>query len=331
MRIVKRPAILMFIIVALAGSSFAQFGGGATSISGRLIVEYSQFSCGFSCEVRLETLGMQVVDATHADSEGNFSFNEVRPGTYFIHAALEGFKEVRQQVDVSGIGSATAFIVLTPTSQRSNVEGSSVVHVSQILDQYPSKAVSLYKKALSSDKKGKRSDAIRQLEEAIQIAPNFYNAYYDLGIFYREAGRSADAEAAFLRASELNQSSIEPLVNLSSLYIEDNRLEQAVEVSEAAVKRNGKSASAFFNLGLALYKISMLDRAEDALKSAFSLAPKMFQVRLLLANVYMKLQRYDSLMEQLDGYLAENPEGEQRSAVEEIRDEVIKAREEAAP
>jgi Flp pilus assembly protein TadD len=325
---VKKSVTLLVMMLALAGTSVAQFGAG--SISGRLIVEYKSFRCGFACEVRLETSGMQVVDTAYVDSQGNFRFNEVRPGTYFIHAALEGFEEVRQQVDVSSIGAATTFIVLTPTSGRSNLEDSDTVHITQFLDQYPDKAVSLYKKAVANDKKGKKSEAIKQLEEAIRIAPNFYNAHYDLGVLYREAGRNADAEAAFLRAIELNRTTVEPLVNLSSLYIDDNRFDQAVEVSEEAVKRDGNSAPAFFNLGLALYKISRLDRAEEALKKAISIAPKMFQVRLLLANVYMKLERYDSLMEQLDGYLAENPDGEQRSEVEEIRNRIVKGREEGA-
>jgi len=35
----------------------------------------------------------------------------------------------------------------------------------------------------------------------------------------------------------------------------------------------------------------------------------MAQVRLMLANVYLKLRHYDSLMDQLDSYLKENPKG----------------------
>ena len=83
-------------------------------------------------------------------------------------------------------------------------------------------------------------------------------------------------------------------------------------------------------LGLALYKFAQLDRAEAALKKALELAPKMFQARLMLANVYLKQQRYDSLMDQLDRYLAENPNGEQRSAVEEMRRTLIQARQTGA-
>jgi len=115
---------------------------------------------------------------------------------------------------------------------------------------------------------------------------------------------------------------------MTSLYIEENQPEKAVPVAEQAVKANEKSASAFFNLGLALYKISMLDRAEDALKRALQLAPKMFQVRLVLANVYAKLFRFDNVIEQLDSYLAENPNGQHRKEVEEMRQKLLQTRKE---
>jgi outer membrane protein assembly factor BamD (BamD/ComL family) len=56
----------------------------------------------------------------------------------------------------------------------------------------------------------------------------------------------------------------------------------------------------------------------------------MFQARLMLANVYLKQQRYDNLMDQLDRYLAENPNGEQRPAVEEMRRTLVQARQTGA-
>jgi predicted Zn-dependent protease len=77
--------------------------------------------------------------------------------------------------------------------------------------------------------------------------------------------------------------------------------------------------------------MSRLERAEDALKKAFSLAPGMAQVRLVLANIYLSLARYDSVMEQLNGYLAENLDGAQRVDVEEMRQKLITAKEAEQP
>jgi hypothetical protein len=59
---------------------------------------------------------------------------------------------------------------------------------------------------------------------------------------------------------------------------------------------------------------------------ALELAPKMFQIHLALANVYMKLRRYDRLVEQLDTYIQENPKAADRDQIERMRDQIVKAR-----
>src|SRR5262249_52755360 len=85
------------------------------------------------------------------------------------------------------------------------------------------------------------------------------------------------------------------------------------------------SAPAFFNLGVALYKAAMPDKAEVALKRALELAPRMPNIRLMLANVYLKLRRYDKTMEQLDSYIVENPHGDHLAEAQHMRDQLMSA------
>ena len=71
-----------------------------------------------------------------------------------------------------------------------------------------------------------------------------------------------------MKAHDLNSTGVEPLVNLVTLYLDENEPVRAVTVGEQAVKANSHSGPAFFSLGMALYKAAMLDRAEAALKRA---------------------------------------------------------------
>jgi tetratricopeptide (TPR) repeat protein len=311
---------IVLITSLFVSSALGQFSRGF-SVSGRLMYANGGFGCE-DCEVLLETLGGQVLGYTRVNAIGGFSFDDLPQDTYVIHIAAEGIEEVRQQVEVNNFGNFT--MLITMKRKATEVGGSQVVDISQFMQRYPKSAVNLFKKANESAKKGKKADAIKQYEEAVSIAPNFYNAYLNLGMLYREAGRGSDAEGAFLRASQLNKSDTDPLLKLGSLYLQEDRTDQAIEVSEEAVAVNSKSAGAFFNLGVAFYKASRLDRAEDALKKALSLAPKMFQVHLVLANVYAKLRNYDGLKEQLDTYLAENPHGEDRDAAIKLRETLLK-------
>jgi len=325
MRCIRRSALLWTFLALTPLGGWAQ-DTRQNSISGRLILNQTGVSCE-RIQVELERVEMQPI--VFADSSCNFRFTQVKSGSYIVHVNVEGFAEVRQPVEF--FDSRTPNSPLLIQMERASVRvvqkpagNEHLVDVTEILDQHPRKAVSLYQKSLESRKKKKDADAIRQLEEAIEIAPNFYQAHNDLGVLYRRAGRTDDAEAQFIRAHDINQNSAEPLINLSVLYLEENKPERAAEVSQEAVKANSRSASGFFNLGLALYKLSNLDKAEAALKRALELAPKMFKVHLALANVYMKLRRFDRLVDQLNTYLAKNPSAEDREQVERLRDQVLK-------
>src|SRR5207249_9657497 len=106
-----------------------------------------------------------------------------------------------------------------------------------------------------------------------------------------------------------------PLVNLGSLYIEKSNLQkadeensgklldQALDVLEEAVKVNPRSGLAYFLLGQANYKSSFLDEAEAAFKKAQDLDPKLTTARLMLANVYVKEEKWQDVINTLDAYL----------------------------
>jgi tetratricopeptide (TPR) repeat protein len=326
-----RSYVAAVIFVGLLLTAAPTEAAPARSFKGQLVFENVGVSCN-PCRVSLMRQSGQPVAMTITDTAGNFIFDNVEPGRYMIQVEIDGFDRIEQDVNVNeGLAGGTATILVAPRRLSSaTAEGAGKIDVSEYLSAYPKKAVDLFKKAIDAKKKGKDEQAAKFLEQAIEIAPNFYNAHNALGSLYREAGRNEDAEKEFLKAHDLNQSDADPLINLTGLYLDENKPGRAVETGEQAVKANSRSASAFFSLGTALYKFAMLDRAEAALKKALELAPKMFQARLMLANVYLKQQRYDNLMDQLDRYLAENPNGEQRPAVEQMRRTLLEARQTGA-
>ena len=52
---------------------------------------------------------------------------------------------------------------------------------------------------------------------------------------------------------------------------------------------------------------------------------------LAAEDVYLKLQKYDNVLEQLNTYIAENPRGEQLQNVMQMRDQLVKAKENGRP
>src|SRR5439155_9970994 len=151
-----------------------------------------------------------------------------------------------------------------------------VVDISQMKENLPKKAVQNYEKAIDEKQKGKLDSAVKLLEEAILIAPNFFHAHNNLGIIYQSLKRYPDAEKEYKRSHELNAKTERPLINLGSLYIEESNLKKtdeeatgklldhALDALEEAVKLNPRSAVGYFLLGQANYKSEFWEEAVTA-------------------------------------------------------------------
>ena len=321
MRFLKGSAILPALVLVLCNSNLVW--AAQQQISGRFVFDNSGFACDTQCVVTLLASGVRPIQTVMADFSGRFTFNSAPSGIYTIRLEIDGVETLTQQVDTrDGINDLT---IMVPVPRKSTVPsgGSDIVDVSEFLGRYPKKAVSFFEKGSESLKKKKNDEAIKYLQNAVELAPTFYQAHNELGIAYRETGRADDAEREFMKAHELNSTGVEPLLNLTKLYLDEDDTDRAVQTGEQAVKANSHSAPAFLTFGIALYKAAQLDRAEAALRRALDLAPKMGSVRLMLANVYLKLRKYDNTLEQLNHYIAENPKGQQIQEAVQMRDQLL--------
>ena len=296
-------------------------------------------------EVKLEKSALQVIQTTYTDASGNFDFRGLGPGAYYIAVNLEGYEPVHQLVEIfNNFGNANVTIFLTKPAVefRERPTGldaadPDVVDVSQMKENFPKKAVQNYEKALEEKEKGRFESAVKLLEDAIKLAPSFFHARNNLGILYQGLKRYTDAEREFRRSHELNVKSDRPLVNLGSLYIEQSNvqksdeavkgklLDQALDVLEEAIKLNPRSSMGYFLLGQANYRSEFLEEAETAFKKARALDPRLSVARLMLANVYVKLQKWNDVIENLDEYLKENPKAADRASVEQMRARIVKS------
>jgi tetratricopeptide (TPR) repeat protein len=308
------------------------------SIRGKVVIA-NRHDFDQRIEVRLEKSALQVIQTTYTDSSGNFDFRNLAPGAYYVAITLEGYEPVHQLVEIFntfGNTSVTVFLNKPAIEVRERPSGfdaadPDVVDISQMRENFPKKAVQDYEKALDEKQKGRLESAVKLLQEAVELAPTFFHAHNNLGIIFQLLKRYPDAEREYNRSHQLNVKSERPLVNLGSLYIEESSqektnkeaagklLDQALDSLEDAVKLNPRSAVAYFLLGQANYRSNFLEEAESAFKKAHDLDPHMTAVRLMLANVYVKLERWPEVLENLDAYLKENPKAPDRASVEQMR------------
>lgn len=313
------------------------------NIRGKVVIA-NQHDADQRIEVRLEKSALQMIQTTYTDSAGNFDFRNLAPGSYYVSVSLDGYEPVHQAVEIFnafGNTSTTIFLSKPAIETRDrpfglDAEDRDVIDVNQMKENLPKKAVQDYEKAIEEKQKGRLDSALKLLEDAVRLAPKFFHAHNNLGILYQSLKRYPDAEKEFKRSHELNVKTDRPLVNLGSLYIEQSNqekkdedaagklLDKALDALEEAVKVNPRSAMGYFLLGQANYKSSFLEEAETAFKKAYALDPHISSARLMLANVYVRQQRWQEVIENLDAYLKENPKAADRANVEQMRASIAK-------
>jgi Tfp pilus assembly protein PilF len=323
--------LLALSLVQAAGNQ------GNGSIRGQIIVPTAHASERLL--VQLQKSDGPSVGRVYSDPEGNYQFSGLPPGTYIILVNVEGYDDVRVEVAIGrGIfGSQTVNIPLRETEKLVAVKapGASddVIDVAELGRKYPHKAVQDYEKAIDQIHKGNQQKAIEILAEVLKLAPDFYSAHNTMGTLYQKSSRFHDAEEEYRRARELNPRSSVPLVNLGSLFIDEaadqagdkeavgKTLDGALDILEESLKID-RSATAYYFLGVANYRSSFYEEAEDNLRRALALDAHMPAGRLMLANVYIKQRNWRSALDALDTYLIENPKGADRPQVEETRAQV---------
>lgn len=345
----KKACLLLALVFSANTFVFGQAGGQGQrgrvdnyGIRGKLLIPNQNVD--ERIEVRLEKAAMQIVQTAYTDSSGNFDFRNLTPGSYYISVTVDGFEPVRQLVEIyTNFSTASVTILLNKPpieirERRTALDAADpdVVDLTQMKENFPKKAVQNYDKALEERQKGHNDNAVKLLEEAIQIAPTFFHAHNNLGLLYQSMKRYDDAEREYKRSKELSPRSERPLVNLGSLYIElagqkgsdeeskGKLLDDALDSLEAAVKLNARSALAQFLLGQANYKSDFLEEAQAAFTKARDLDPHMTSARLMLANVYMRLEKWQDVLDTLDSYLKDNPKATDRANVENMRARIAK-------
>lgn len=317
-RFLRLRFIFIPIFASLPLQSFAQRSDAA--IRGTVVLP-GGYQNGKPIVVELRC-GAQAVATTETDSGGNFEFHLMRPGFCVVHVSKEGFQEAEYSADISeGSRYIPIYLVKAPSagSGKANaLPGTPVVDLRQLT--VPKKALNEYERALRDFKSGKTGKAVERLENALKIAPDFYEAHFELGLHYMRSNQPAQGEAELVRAAELNPRVADPLVALGLVYLQAGRFTQAIEVLDRAVDLDPASARAAYYLGAALYETSDFSRAEKQLKHSLLLDPELHPVHLALVNLYMKDARLKDAFQELNAYLQAEPDGPQSKSAAQLRD-----------
>jgi predicted Zn-dependent protease len=257
------------------------------------------------------------VEAPYAESAevnraGEFRFRSLAPGNYTVAVVRHGLGEVRRTVvvssgvaDPSGVVHAT--IPYTSAEAASNPTGSVVsVHQLSIPANASAKYADAQKRLALHDPEG----AVRSLEEAVAIAPQFSTAWNALGVIAFQTGDDGRAEDLFRKSLETDPGAFEPLVNLGGVLLKKNAAADALPFNRRAVRDRPDDALANAQLGMTYFKLDQFDQAEQYLLATKRLDPAHFsQPQLFLAEIYARGGNRRAAIQELEDLLALRPDG----------------------
>jgi len=120
---------------------------------------------------------------------------------------------------------------------------------------------------------GKLQEAELSTRKAIEINPNFANAYNNLGNILGEIGKLQEAELSTRKAIEINPNFAEAHANLGNILKNLGKLQEAEFYIRKAIKLNPNFANAYNNLGNIFREIGKLQEAELSTRKAIEINP----------------------------------------------------------
>ena len=332
------PKALVALIV-----SFAFLGWGSVwgpSQGGEVVGRVNLVSGGDPgvVVVQIEDLRGSPLATVFTDEKGLFRFQGLGRFSDNLYLVIEheGFKPVREEIDLGLRQSANMLVFLEPETDPNAPGGAGVVDVRELLAHIPDDAVEVYDRALDASRDGDHAEAIEHLESALELAPDFYEAWIKLGGEHLELDQFREAEAAFQQAFEVSPDRELAHLNMGVLHFKEGDLQatggnleeaaisfqQTISFLQEAIRLNPLSGDAHFYLGATLYKFELNDEAEEMLQRALEIVDGHAQARLALINLYNRQSRYEEALEQATAFLDENPDSGQREAIERAKSQI---------
>ena len=160
--------------------------------------------------------------------------------------------------------------------------------ISENADHIPKYHFSMGMTYLQLDKNDKAS---RYFRNAVEIKPDYGEAWNNLGRSYIEAGKIEKAKGAYKKALEIETylTPEYPAYNLARLYNREKKYEQALKYAKTSIKNNWRYVPAYHLISQIFTKREKLEKANKWLNRGAEANPEAVGLLLELGKNYLRL------------------------------------------
>lgn len=156
-----------------------------------------------------------------------------------------------------------------------------------------SKYENAFDKGIEFIKNGQYKEANEMFKKAIELKPDYFEAYYELAITFRRLNNQNEALKAIQRAIELNPMSTIAYYEWGNCLSASQHHEKAIVKYQKAIEINPNFANAYYGLGVCLAEVNNYKEAIFNLKKAIDLSPENGAAWYMLGKILGDLGFYN--------------------------------------
>ena len=182
-----------------------------------------------------------------------------------------------------------------------------LVEIEALVKDFPNSPILYNIRASCYKANGQINASIKDYEKAVTLKPDYAEAYYNLGITFRELGQLEAALKSYEKALAIKHEYPEAHNNLGSVLLDLGSLDSATDHFEWALAFKPNYPEAHNNLGVVARKLEKLDKAIKSFNKAIDIQPNYVQAHSNLGNILQDIGQLDAAMDCYKNALAINP------------------------
>jgi tetratricopeptide (TPR) repeat protein len=262
------------------------------------------------------------IESQTTSDDGQFRFGGLRRAAYVLTVQVQDYESVSLNVDVSMISDKGLAIYLKPIAKKQSSSPTRTVSVHEL--SMPSKARDFMDSGLKHLYQEKNAQAaLAEFQQALSLAPTYYEAAYQMAMAQLTLGNRSEAEASF-RESILRSDKKYPqaLVGLGGVLLDRGDVTDAEASIRQGLQIEPNLWLGHYELGRVLLLQKHFPDALSSAEQARTLAPTVPIVYRLLSNIHLAQKDFPALLADLETYITLDPDSPAGLRAKQLRDQL---------
>ncbi|MCK4430073.1 MAG: tetratricopeptide repeat protein [Candidatus Aminicenantes bacterium] len=318
MRIKSFFKLSLFIVIMLSFTSFvlAQAGRGKARISG--VVKDEQGNSIKSAKIVIQFLeDAQVMREIAVDKKGEWAIMGLGTGTWRVTASAEGYISVYKDVYIHQLERNPRITLVLKKTTRSD----------QVMIEDES-TLGLLEKTNQLFTEKKYDEAIALLKQFLEINPNVYQAFINIGDCYREKGELEQALEEYNKVLEQakkdesmgKEMTAKALARIGECYMRKEDFEIAQDYFKLSIESYPENEILAYNVGEIYFSNQKIDEAIHYFELSTQIKSDWGPPYLKLGYAYLNKGDYEKAKLNLNKFLELDPESPEAPTVKNMID-----------